>query len=205
MTPPCVMLLTKRVPSAAAVKLSGKGELAGSTTVAGGAATVAHPAAAIAKLSAIASRAARTPTNAGRLNFITHLRQWGSGNRSGKAGEDQPTKTPPGRAERRSLILLELIVRCRICKASHHELQCAGAHRLQVAHRRRWTWRRCSEAQRTVRKGRKNSRISCARISGCSSAAKWPPFGCVVQRRMSLYSRAATERGGRRISRGNST
>jgi len=69
------MLLTKRVPSAAAVKLSGKGELAGSTTVAGGAATVAHPAAAIAKLSAIASRAARTPTNAGRLNFITHLRQ----------------------------------------------------------------------------------------------------------------------------------
>jgi hypothetical protein len=29
--------------------------------------------------------------------------------------------------------------------------------------------------------GPKNSRISAARISGCSIAAKWPPFDIVLQ------------------------
>jgi len=50
---------------------------------------------------------------------------------------------------------------------------------------------------------RKNSRISCASAAGCSSAAKWPPFGITLQRRM-LKTRSAAARGGRRISRGNS-
>ena len=54
------------------------------------------------------------------------------------------------------------------------------------------------------RRGRKNSMISRARASGCSIAAKWPPFGMAVQRRMSLYILSATDRGGRKISRGNS-
>ena len=35
------------------------------------------------------------------------------------------------------------------------------------------------------RKGRKKARISAARASGCSRAAKWPPAGISVQRRMS--------------------
>lgn len=50
---------------------------------------------------------------------------------------------------------------------------------------------------------RKNARISCASAAGCSSAAKCPPFGITVQRRMSK-TRSAEARGGRRISRGNS-
>ena len=53
------------------------------------------------------------------------------------------------------------------------------------------------------RNGRKKSRTSCASASGCSIAAKCPPRGITLQRRMSLYMRAATERGGRRISAGN--
>ena len=54
------------------------------------------------------------------------------------------------------------------------------------------------------RKGLKNARISFTSASGCSNAAKWPPFGITVQRLMSVYMRSATERGGRRISFGNS-
>lgn len=52
-------------------------------------------------------------------------------------------------------------------------------------------------------RSRKNSRISCASVCGCSSAAKCPPLGITVQRRMS-NTRSAAARGGRRISRGNS-
>ena len=36
------------------------------------------------------------------------------------------------------------------------------------------------------RSARKNSTISCASASGCSSAAKWPPFFITLQRRMSV-------------------
>jgi len=53
------------------------------------------------------------------------------------------------------------------------------------------------------RSGLKNSTISRASASGCSIAAKWPPRGITLQRRMSLYIGLATERGGCRISRGN--
>jgi len=54
------------------------------------------------------------------------------------------------------------------------------------------------------RKGRKNVRISSASASGCSIAAKCPPRGITLQRRISVYARSASERGGRRISLGNS-
>jgi hypothetical protein len=60
-----------------------------------------------------------------------------------------------------------------------------------------------SPSQPTSRSGLKNSRISRAKASGCSIAAKWPPRGITVQRRMSVKVRSATERGGRTISRGN--
>ena len=50
----------------------------------------------------------------------------------------------------------------------------------------------------------KNAMMSAASSSGCSSAAKWPPFGMRVKRRMSVKVRAASERGGLRTSRGNS-
>ena len=46
--------------------------------------------------------------------------------------------------------------------------------------------------------------ISAASACGCSIAAKWPPRGITLQRRMSVNTRAADSRGGRRISRGNS-
>ena len=39
---------------------------------------------------------------------------------------------------------------------------------------------------RHQRSGRKNARISVASASGCSIAAKWPPRGITVQRRMSV-------------------
>src|SRR5439155_20299419 len=54
----------------------------------------------------------------------------------------------------------------------------------------------------TYRSSRKNARTSAASASGSSSAAKWPPAGIAVQRRM-LYVRSAHARGGSRISRGN--
>ena len=71
---------------------------------------------------------------------------------------------------------------------------------------------RCAQQVRGVRGCRvhgqvnslKNSRISCASAAGCSSAAKCPPFGITVKRRMSVNTRCAAARGGRRISRGNS-
>src|SRR5258708_7245641 len=53
------------------------------------------------------------------------------------------------------------------------------------------------------RSGRKNSLISCASSSGCSSAAKCPPLGIFDQRRMSPYIFSPSERGGRTISLGN--
>jgi hypothetical protein len=53
------------------------------------------------------------------------------------------------------------------------------------------------------RNGRKKVRISAAKASGCSSAAKWPPRSMGVQRWM-LNTRSAIERGGRTISRGKS-
>ncbi len=50
------------------------------------------------------------------------------------------------------------------------------------------------------RRGLNNSRISWAKASGCSIAAKCPPRGITLQRRMSLKTRSAKERGGRTIS-----
>ena len=50
---------------------------------------------------------------------------------------------------------------------------------------------------------RKNVSTSLASASGCSSAAKCPPFCITLQRRMSVYVRSASERGGLRISFGN--
>src|SRR6185436_17294515 len=51
------------------------------------------------------------------------------------------------------------------------------------------------------RYSRKKARSSVARATGSSIAAKWPPAGITVQRRM-LYMRSAHERGGRTISLG---
>ena len=44
----------------------------------------------------------------------------------------------------------------------------------------------CSESQLGRRSGRKNARTSSASASGCSSAAKCPPRGITLQRRMSV-------------------
>lgn len=52
------------------------------------------------------------------------------------------------------------------------------------------------------RYSRKKARSSVASASGSSIAAKWPPAGITVQRRMS-YMRSAQARGGRTISFGN--
>src|SRR5262249_24077291 len=78
-------------------------------------------------------------------------------------------------------------------------------------HQRNRRFDRCMAARgaRTAvgayaRSGRRNSRISWASASGCSIAAKWPPFAITLQRRMLMKTRSAIERGGRRISRGNS-
>jgi len=59
--------------------------------------------------------------------------------------------------------------------------------------------RRTREAQRY---SRKKARRSSASATGSSIAAKWPPAGITVQRRM-LYTRSAHARGGRTISFGN--
>jgi len=56
---------------------------------------------------------------------------------------------------------------------------------------------------RRHRNSRKKARTSPASNSGCSSAAKCPPLGMMLQRRMSVNTRAAAVRGGLRISRGN--
>jgi len=56
-------------------------------------------------------------------------------------------------------------------------------------------------ARRGQRYSRKKARSSVASASGSSIAAKWPPAGITVQRRM-LYMRSAQERGGRTISFG---
>src|SRR5262249_15894847 len=59
--------------------------------------------------------------------------------------------------------------------------------------------RRTPRTRPQTRNGRKKARMSAARASGCSSAAKWPPLAIVVQRWM--FSRcSAIERGGRTIS-----
>ena len=54
------------------------------------------------------------------------------------------------------------------------------------------------------RSSRKKARTSSASSSGCSSAAKCPPLGMMLQRLISVNTRAAAERGGLTISRGNS-
>ena len=51
----------------------------------------------------------------------------------------------------------------------------------------------------------KNAMMSTASSSGCSSAAKWPPFGMRVRPRMSVKVRAASERGGLSRSAGRHT
>ena len=53
-----------------------------------------------------------------------------------------------------------------------------------------------------LRNGRKNSRMSSARASGCSMAAKWPPRANSVQR-CTLKNRSAHSRGGCERSFGN--
>ena len=55
------------------------------------------------------------------------------------------------------------------------------------------------------RSGRKNSTTSCASASGCSSAAKWPPLRHHAPAAdVGVGPCCASERGGRRISFGNS-
>jgi len=54
------------------------------------------------------------------------------------------------------------------------------------------------------RSSRKKALTSSASNSGCSRAAKCPPLGMMLQRLISVNTRAAAVRGGLTISRGNS-
>lgn len=77
-----------------------------------------------------------------------------------------------------------------------HDPELACGRRVEVVHAP------AREKRYPVHSPAAKARTSSARSAGCSRAAKWPPRGITVQRRMSVNIRSASERGGRTISLG---
>ena len=97
----------------------------------------------------------------------TPRRSFSQDARQRRRGRLQPHRRSHDRRIRRRQIAAESSARCRTI------------------------WARC----RRQRNSRKNARTSPASSSGCSSAAKCPPFSITLQRRISVNTRAAALRG----------